>query len=47
MYLLHVSWPMPICCKAKRKGGKIQYKTKKKQKTKKTHESNKDWVPWG
>jgi hypothetical protein len=27
--------------------GKNTIQNKKKQKTKKTHESNKDWVPWG
>ena len=36
--LLHVCWPMPICCKGKKKRG---------EKFQQTHESNKDWVPWG
>ena len=36
IYLLHVCWPMPICCKRKRKRGEKQNKIKtKNQKTKK------------
>jgi hypothetical protein len=46
IYLLHVCWPMPICRKGKRKREKKQNK-KTKSKKKHTHESNKDWVPWG
>ena len=33
IYLLHVCWPMPICCKGKRKRGKQK---KNKQKNKKS-----------
>jgi len=47
IYLLHVCWPMPICCKVKRKRqkkGNKEHKTKNEQKTKK-QKKNKNKKP--
>ena len=40
IYLLHVCWPMPICCKAKRKREKTNNKKKTNKKLKKKQKQN-------